>query len=1212
MTCPNCSTENPGSAKFCMACGAALAVVCASCSTELPADASFCFNCGTAVGAPADPAARPAAEADEGLRRFIPPELMTKLEYAANTGSTLGERRTVTMLFCDVQGSTEAARSLDPEEWADIMNGAFEHLIAPVYRYEGTLARLMGDAILAFFGAPIGHEDDPERAVRAGLEIIEEIEPYREQVRREWGIDFDVRVGINTGLVVVGAIGSDLRVEYTAMGDAINLAARMEQTADPGTVRVTDETRRLVDRLFEFEDLGGVEVKGHAEPVPAFRVVRAIPRPDDLRGIEGLTAPLVGRDAELATLVGAIEDLRTTGKGRIVSIVAEAGLGKSRLVREARAALERSPEWHEGRSLSYETATPHAPLRRVLRSIAGLQGGESAAETWRRLEDLCAREAPGRVPETAPFLAWLLSTDPPDELKHRIEYLEPPRLRSEAFRAFVEIVERMASGRPVVLGFEDLHWADEASLELVAELLPVVERSMLGLVLLFRPRHQEGSWRIHETANRDLPHASVTIELDPLSEADTRTLVAELLAVDGLTDETRRVILDKSEGNPFYVEEIIRSMIDQGAVVHEEGRWVATETAAAFSVPDSLGALLTTRLDALDERTRRTAQAAAVVGRRFRYDELAAASSDVSALDADLTELQRRDLVREVTRIPKREFRFKHALTQEAAYETILLKRRVQLHAAVADFLVTTQPDRVTDIADHLVRARQLDRALPYLVSAGEEAARAYALSAATERLEMAADALGEDADADLLRRTLETLGQVREYRFDLAGAAQAYERLRDEGIRRGDVGMRVSGMNKLGLIRGFFFDERSQALEALQEAEAMAREAGDGSGLVEACMHQCFLRTGHAEFDQVEYYMGEVMEIGAELGQDEPTLFGMVHLANTQLFMTRYDEALEGALEALEAAEEAGALHFAAELLTFAIPTCHMRNGDFAEAMAAVERGMEIALRIGHRASEAFAAVFQGKVATAQGRLDQAMALFRRAAAAAAATGVPYMQALGTCVTGTCLLSIGGPCTDEALTHHATTLELMDQPTGHTLGAWLWTEVGHCALAVGNVAEAKRLFELALTEQTAPMWLMRPGALVGMIEVALAEGRLEDARETHQELEEYVTTREMRDQYATIPFMAGRIAAADGDHRTALARFAETEAMFEHAGMRRMHLDVLRAKAASLDALGEADEAATVRAEIDDLVREIGEGMEDPELRDAFLDGAGVPAAAT
>lgn len=316
-----------------MGCGDALQNLCPQCGTELPVDAKFCFSCGAKIGdSTPEPAQSPsttdsatattAAEADalSRLAQYVPPELLSKLESARAGGSMAGERRVVTMLFCDVQGSTAAAGALDPEDWAEIINGAFEHLIAPVYKYEGTLARLMGDAILAFFGAPIAHEDDPQRAVLAGLEILESVKPYAEEIKRKWGIDLAVRVGINTGLVVVGEVGSDLRVEYSALGDAINIAARMEQTAAPNTFQITGETQRLIAPFFDFTDLGGVSVKGKEEPVQSYRVNQVIAEVGQLRGIAGLDSPLIGRADEMRTLNQAASEL-AGGRGQIISVI---------------------------------------------------------------------------------------------------------------------------------------------------------------------------------------------------------------------------------------------------------------------------------------------------------------------------------------------------------------------------------------------------------------------------------------------------------------------------------------------------------------------------------------------------------------------------------------------------------------------------------------------------------------------------------------------------------------------------------------------------------------------------------------------------------------------------------------------------------------------------------------------------------------------------
>jgi len=308
-------------------------MVCTQCGTELAPDPDvrFCRECGTEVERPPSEAADERdSTAVKALERLVPKEFAERL--LATRGQVEAERRMVTILFSDVKGSTAMAEDLDPEEVMEIMNGAFDVLIKPVYRYEGTLARLMGDAILAFFGAPIAHEDDPERACRAALEIIEGAKLYAAKLEEERGITgFNVRVGINTGLVVVGEVGSDLRVEYTAMGDAINLAARMESTAQPGTVLITENTHKLIAALFETEGLGPIEVKGKAEAISVYRVLAAKEVPGKVRGIAGLESPLVGREAEFAALQESMERLQA-GVGGIVTLVGEAGLGKSRLV----------------------------------------------------------------------------------------------------------------------------------------------------------------------------------------------------------------------------------------------------------------------------------------------------------------------------------------------------------------------------------------------------------------------------------------------------------------------------------------------------------------------------------------------------------------------------------------------------------------------------------------------------------------------------------------------------------------------------------------------------------------------------------------------------------------------------------------------------------------------------------------------------------------
>ena len=403
------------------------------------------------------------------------------------------------------------------------MNGAFQHLIAPVYRYEGTLARLMGDAILSFFGAPIAHEDDPQRAVLAGLEIIRGMRSYGKQVRDKWGLDFNVRVGINTGLVVVGEVGSDLRVEYTALGDAVNMAARMEQKAEPGTVQITQDTHKLIAPLFEFEDLGGLQVKGKDEPVPAYRVLGQKAQPGRLRGLEekGIDSPLVGRTPEFEAVTSCVERL-SNGQGGIVLVIGEAGLGKSRLMsevlRHSRDTNGRTPpQWLEGHTLSFGQTISYWPFQEILRQNAGITENDSETGTWDKLESSVGALFGERSAEVLPYLASLLSLEVRDEYAERVKYLDSEALGRQVFRASRLFFERLAQERPLAVVFEDLHWMDESSARLLEHLLPMVKRVPLLVCCITRPDSKTPGARVREIGAKEYAESYTEVVLAPLS-----------------------------------------------------------------------------------------------------------------------------------------------------------------------------------------------------------------------------------------------------------------------------------------------------------------------------------------------------------------------------------------------------------------------------------------------------------------------------------------------------------------------------------------------------------------------------------------------------------------------------------------------------------------------------------------------------------------------
>ncbi|MFN8597515.1 MAG: adenylate/guanylate cyclase domain-containing protein [Anaerolineae bacterium] len=671
---------------------------------------------------------------DNRLRQYIPKELLAKLQ-AIQAGRKLeGERRIVTFLFCDVKGSTALARSLDPEEWAEIINGAFEQLIKPIYRYEGTVARLMGDGVLAFFGAPLAHEDDAYRAVRAGLDIVAGIQQYRAQVKETRGLDLDVRVGVNTGPVVVGEVGSDLRVEYTALGDAINLASRMEQTAQPGTVQITENTYQLIAPWFEIEPLGRIEIKGYTQPITTYRALAVKARPERLHGA---ITPLIGRENELIVLRHALTDAQR-GRGRIVSIIGEAGLGKTRLIEELHAEWASAPSanarryWYEEHTLAYATAQPYGQIRLHLYSISGIAETDPPAVMRAKLTQMLDQYAPDDVkPRALKVYTTLLGLE--DRSGHADAPLTGDAFKRELFEVMVALQRALLIDQSAVLVFDDVHWIDAASMELLAYLFRLTDELPLLIVCAFRPERDAPVWRLKQIAETDYGHRYSELVLQPLSNEQSYALVDSVIGGLGVAAALREHIVGKAEGNPFFLEEVALALKDRPA---------------QDSVPNTLQAVLMARLDRLDEDARRTLQVAAVIGRSFYRRVLKAVCDPAIDVDRHLNTLQRADVIRESARVPEAEFTFRYGLMQEVTYESILIKQRRVLHRQIGETLEALYADRLEEHAALL--AQHFDaggdpRAAHYYRQSGEVAARLFANAEAlahfTRALELTTEA---------------------------------------------------------------------------------------------------------------------------------------------------------------------------------------------------------------------------------------------------------------------------------------------------------------------------------------------------------------------------------------------------------------------------------------------------------------------------------------
>lgn len=587
---------------------------CPRCEAAVAPDARFCASCGQALSE----ASTDDAAAHARLIAAAPAPLISKMRAARLTG----ERKPVTALFVDVVDSTKLAELIDPEDWTVIINEAFDLMSRAVFHYEGTIAQLQGDALVAFFGAPVAHEDDPERAIFAALDMHETIEEFARQLKATQGIEFHIRAGVNTGPVMVGNVGSDLRYEYTALGDAMNVASRMQSAAQPGTVLITEMTRRLTGDAFELEDLGGLDVKGKAEPVHAFRVLGRKATPARHRGLEsvGLDSPMVGRDEPLRRLLAAFEVVRA-GRGRVAFVVGEPGIGKSRLLAELKAAVLAPPSparWVEGRCVSYGRNLPYHLLIDLLRSLLGISFSATEADARatldRELDELLGAEQ-AEVADTAPYLADLLGL--PLRADETIQTEVPEVLQGRYAAATHRLLRAFAARGPLVLVCEDLHWSDPASIEVTRQIMPLAAQLPILFVGAMRAEMDSAGWQLMGQARELFGDALTEIRLEPLTQADSRTLVANLLEIESLPDAVRDLIMTRAEGNPFFVEEVVRMLIGQGVIVLQGNRWVATEEVSGIEIPETLHGLLLARIDQLPDAAKRSLRIAAVIGRQF-------------------------------------------------------------------------------------------------------------------------------------------------------------------------------------------------------------------------------------------------------------------------------------------------------------------------------------------------------------------------------------------------------------------------------------------------------------------------------------------------------------------------------------------------------------------------------------------------------------------
>ena len=1191
MRCSACGHSNTEEASFCSVCGNRLALHCPQCDTPFAPGDAFCSNCGQRLDE------QDAVAEKDPLLRYLPAELMDKLDMARKRRTMAGERRQVTMLFADIQGSTAAAEQLDPEEWAEIINGAFERLIRPVYRYEGTLARLMGDAVLAFFGAPIAHEDDPERAIRAGLAMQQEVRPYAGEVTKRWGVEFDLRVGINTGLVVVGEVGSDLRVEYTAIGDAVNVAARMEQVAAPGTLLVSEDTQRLVEPLFEFEALEPIVVKGKTDPVNAFRVVGARDDWSATRGIPGRTAPLIGRDRELAALRAVADEVRG-GRGQIATIIGEAGVGKSRLVTALRAELAATEcvagwreeattdrvRWAEARCLSYNTAVAYTPFVDLFTRAFGIEPDDD--DTIRRERVAAAVDASGveDLGRIATYLCVLLGIDPSGAEGGVVAGLPAPALQRRVFAAVVDYLRACSARAPVLLVFEDLHWADSVSLALLEELLAATDRATLGVIALMRPYRDDASWHFHETAQRSFAHRYTPVHLEPLDGDAARTLLGELAQAQ-LPDDVAETVLQRAEGNPFFVEEIVRDLVEAGA---SDGK--------GASIPKNISSLLTSRIDRLDGGSKLVIQLASVLGREFEFGELSTLVGDSDETEGALSDLLSRDLVVERSRLPEREYSFRHALIQETAYSTILLKERRTLHAQVAEYLEPRSHDP-QEMARHLIESQQETKAVPYLLVAAEQAARTMNINEAIRLFDQVLTWVPPE-DTVTAVRAHDGLGAAYSLIPDLSRAAAAYQQMLEVGRERSQPSVQVTALNRLGSTTAFLSGDIPRATEFLEQARHLAEEAGDEMGLAEYHMNSCMIATHLGDLEAAAGHDAETARLGSAAGSDRVRIGGLVQRAQSLVFAGRFDEGSE----ALEHARRAAVGNTDPEVefnLTGTATILHLRDGDIDEAWTLGRRSAETASAIGSPAA-AVLGLYAGMVASLRGNLEDALTHYADAARLGEELGQLFITAATAASMVRIYAEIGIDDADVAALR-SKAIEYTAQ--GATmLSSIVHSQLGWADLARGDLPGAEESFQTGIDSTSAAKLLELTSLLAGLAVTRMATGNLSEAESLIDRAVEFVEEKALAYARPPLAMIRGTFEMASGRPEDAARILGEGAGLAEAMGETGVAWQLRAGRAGALSALDRDDEAEPDRLAAHEMIDEMASRFVDPALRDAFV----------
>ena len=1017
MQCPQCGHENATESRFCEACAAPLVRVCAHCGSPASATAKFCAQCGHAL-----------TTAGNGRysspRNYTPQHLIDKI--LTTKAALEGERKQVTILFADIKGSLEMIAGRDVEDAQKLLHAVVELMIDAVHRYEGTVNSVLGDGIMALFGAPIAHEDHAVRACYAALRMQESIARYSEEVQRTHGVPIMVRVGVNSGEIVVSAIGNDLHMEYTVVGQTVHLASRMEQMAKPGGAIATADTYRLAEGYIAMKSLGPVPVKGFAEPVQIYELNGAGPARTRLQAAagRGLTR-FVGRDVEIEQLRRALQ-LAAEGHGQVVAIVGQAGVGKSRLMHQF-IHSEQTKGWLvlESNSTSYGRATPYLPIAELLRSYFKLDGHDDAHAIREKVTGKILTLNPSLQDAILPVLDLLNALDD----GHPFRSLDPQQHRQCTYQAVTRLLLSENRLQPVVVIFEDLHWYDFLTLGLLNELVVRAQDARLLLVATYRPDFRD-AWRNRPNYRQ--------LHLDPLASESLAALLEALLGSSPNLQNLKSFLMQRASGNPFFVEEIVRALVDTGVIDGARGNYRLAKPFDSHDIPPTVQAVLAARIDALPAPEKRLLQQAAVIG----HDVLFGLLHAISGLSEDelrglLDDVQAAEFLYATQLFPDLQYTFTHSLTHDVAYNGVLHERRRDIHARIVEAMESLYAGRIGEqverLAHHAVRGDLKEKAVHYLRQSGAKAAARSALADAQTCFEQALEIL------KTIPESRSTLEQNFEIRLELRAV-----------------------LRQLG--------ENHRMLEDLREAEAIAARLQDDHRRGQVC---AFMTTALATIDELDEALatgGRALQIAERLGDLKLRILSTSYLEQAHCYRGDYEQVVELATKNIAALPA----EWVSENFGMAVPASVFDRaflimslselGRFAEAARYEAEAIRIAdaterpFNIGwaHFAG-AMPHLLRGDWAKAATMVEHWIAMLRTGNVA---IHLPWAIAASAWT----LAQLGE--TDQALQRVQEAEELLERQAAHGIvghRGWAYQAVGRACLQLGRLDQARQLAERAV-----------------------------------------------------------------------------------------------------------------------------------------------------